>query len=359
MKTKIFLLLIIISFAGLLAQQKEPTKLQKADESGFVEVDKAPELLTSLKPEYPELAKLAGIQGTVYLKLLVDEEGNVAETKVVKSVKDMLDESALNAVKKAKFSPAILKNKPIKVWVVLPVAFKLSLDKEEPKIIGPGIKAPATNSDDDPGIETFVKYEKAPKMIEASKPEYPALAKNAGITGKVFVKVLVDKDGTPKKAVVIKSESELFNESAVAAAMKSKFTPAVNKGEALAVWIVLPYKFTLGDSEKGETELFETVEKAREDFKKWKAFAEMSEVDMEKMTGKKMKFEKLNGIISFGDESIVYKGTANKKVKYGFLALNGNKVYKYNAATLEDIKKYVNDLKTRNENQKKLEDSKK
>ena len=250
MKTKIFLLLIIISFAGLFAQQKEPTKLQKADESGFVEVDKAPELLTSLKPEYPELAKLAGIQGTVYLKLLVDEEGNVAETKVVKSVKDMLDESALNAVKKAKFSPAVLKNKPIKVWVVLPVAFKLSLDKEEPKIIGPGIKAPSNNSGEDPDIDAFIKYDKAPRMTESASPYYPELAKNAGVTGKVFVKVLIDKDGTPKKAVVIKSDSEVLNQPSVEAVMKSKFTPAIQKGEKITAWVVVPFKFSLDDKKK-------------------------------------------------------------------------------------------------------------
>ncbi len=236
MKTKLIFILFIITSVLSFSQQDEGIKMQKADESGFIEVDKAPELKSQLKPEYPKLAKLAGIQGTVYLKLLIDEKGNVAKAKVEKGVKDMLDEAALTAVKAAKFSPAMVKDKPIEVWVVLPIAFKLDAD----------------NSKKSKDLESnkFVEAEVMPKIVEMAKPYYPELAKKAGIEGKVFVKILVDKDGTPKEAVVIKSENEIFNQPAVEAAMKSKFTPAINKGEAITVWIVLPYKFALEELKK-------------------------------------------------------------------------------------------------------------
>ena len=253
MKTKIFLLAIVVSLSGVFAQQKDLMKLQTADESKFIEVDKAPELITRLNPEYPKIARLAGIQGTVYLKLLIDEKGNVAKAKIEQGVRDMLDESALKAARKAKFSPAILKDKPVKVWVVLPIAFKLDVDKNaEGKLLqydelGP---PPSKVKTDDPDINAFVQVEKFPEMTEAAKPVYPEEAKKNKITGKVFVKVLIDKSGTPTKAIVIRSDSELFNQSAVDAALKSKFTPATNKGEAIAVWIVLPYKYQLDDSEK-------------------------------------------------------------------------------------------------------------
>jgi len=238
MKTKIILLLLIFSFAGF-AQQK--AKMQKADESGMIEVDEAPVLKSQIKPEYPKLAKLAGIQGKVYLKLLIDEKGNVAKTKIEQGVKDMIDDAALAAVKDAKFSPALIAGKPVKVWVVLPIAFKLNADKND-------TSSKETGEEPDPGA--MVEYEKAPEMIEAAKPYYPEAAQQAGVTGKVYVKVLVDKEGIPKKAVVLKSESELFNESAVDAAMKSRFTPAIQDGKPIAVWIVLPYSYALGDNKK-------------------------------------------------------------------------------------------------------------
>ena len=244
MKTKIFLLAIIVSLSGVFAQQKDAMKLQTADESKFIEVDKAPELITRLNPEYPKKARLAGIQGTVYLKLLIDEKGNVAKAKIEQGVRDMLDESALKAARKAKFSPAMLKDKPVKVWVVLPIAFKLDVDKKDSPIVSNG------ENNNDPGMNDYVQVEKFPEMIESAKPVYPEEAKKNKITGKVFVKILIDKTGMPTKAIVIKSDSDLFNQSAVDASMKSKFTPAINKGEAIAVWVVLPYKYQLDDAEK-------------------------------------------------------------------------------------------------------------
>lgn len=101
---------------------------------------------------------------------------------------------------------------------------------------------------EDPEFDKFVAYEKGPEMVVSAKPDYPEIAKRAGITGKVFVKVLIDKEGKPKRAVVVKTDSELFNQAAIDAAMKSAFTPAIQNQHPIAVWIVLPYKFQLSDN---------------------------------------------------------------------------------------------------------------
>ncbi len=110
------------------------------------------------------------------------------------------------------------------------------------------IKIEPEQKDQDPDMDKFVAYEKSPEMVVAKTPEYPEVAKRAGITGKVYVKVLVDKEGKPKRAVVIKSDSELFNQAAIDAAMKSAFTPAIQNQHPIAVWIVLPYKFQLNEN---------------------------------------------------------------------------------------------------------------
>lgn len=96
-----------------------------------------------------------------------------------------------------------------------------------------------------PNEKDFVPVEKLPEIVRSVQPEYPEIARRAGITGKVFVKVLVDKAGKPRKAVVIKSDSELFNQSVIDASMKSAFTPALQNQQPIAVWIVLPFRFTL------------------------------------------------------------------------------------------------------------------
>jgi len=99
--------------------------------------------------------------------------------------------------------------------------------------------------EEDPDVNAFIPVEKYPEVVVSAQPEYPEIARRAGVTGKVYVKVLVDKTGKPKRAVILKSDSEIFNESAIAAAMKSAFTPALQNNHPIAVWVVLPYKFTL------------------------------------------------------------------------------------------------------------------
>jgi protein TonB len=98
---------------------------------------------------------------------------------------------------------------------------------------------------DDPDMDAFIPVERQPQPIKQPAPKYPELAQRAGLEGTVYVKILVDKDGAPKRAVIYKSDAEVFNESAEEAAMNSMFTPAVMNNGPVACWVVIPYKFRL------------------------------------------------------------------------------------------------------------------
>ena len=74
---------------------------------------------------YPQLAKLAGIEGKVYVLAFLDEVGNVANARVIKGIGAGCDEAALEAVKIVKFTPARNNGKPVKVQVTIPIVFKL------------------------------------------------------------------------------------------------------------------------------------------------------------------------------------------------------------------------------------------
>jgi periplasmic protein TonB len=100
-------------------------------------------------------------------------------------------------------------------------------------------------NDSPPDINAFVPVEKEPEVVTSVAPEYPDLAKRAGVEGTVYVKILVDKQGHPVKAVVIKSDSEVFNQPAIDAAMKFVFTPAIQHKAPVMVWVVVPFRFKL------------------------------------------------------------------------------------------------------------------
>lgn len=91
----------------------------------------------------------------------------------------------------------------------------------------------------------FVPYEKEPKVIKQAKPAYPEIARKAGLEGKVWVKIWVGKDGKPKKVVIQKSASEIFDQAAIDAAMQMVFTPAMMQNGPVDVWVSIPFDFKL------------------------------------------------------------------------------------------------------------------
>jgi protein TonB len=76
-------------------------------------------------PEYPDLARRAEIEGTVMLRCVLSETGDIIDAQVIKSVTQALDEAALRAVRQWKYQPAKNNNIPVRVYLVVPVAFRL------------------------------------------------------------------------------------------------------------------------------------------------------------------------------------------------------------------------------------------
>jgi TonB family protein len=93
----------------------------------FTPYEVAPVLIKgSVNLHYPELLKKAGIEGTVLLWLLIDEQGNVQKVQVYQSSGNTaLDDAAMRAYQNAKFTPAYSRDIPVRVWVQWPVKFTL------------------------------------------------------------------------------------------------------------------------------------------------------------------------------------------------------------------------------------------
>jgi protein TonB len=99
--------------------------------------------------------------------------------------------------------------------------------------------------EDEPDINAFVPVEREPQPVKRVSPPYPEIAKRAGVEGKVFIKALVDKEGRVKKAVIYKSDAEIFNQATLDAVYQWVFTPAVMNNGPVTVWVVVPFNFQL------------------------------------------------------------------------------------------------------------------
>lgn len=82
-----------------------------------------PEIIKRVIPEYPEMARRIGTQGTVVLTIILGENGLVEDVKVKKSIIG-LDSAAVRAVKQFVFSPAKQNDKPVRVRMNIPFQFK-------------------------------------------------------------------------------------------------------------------------------------------------------------------------------------------------------------------------------------------
>ncbi|MCU0343076.1 MAG: energy transducer TonB [Ignavibacterium sp.] len=96
----------------------------------FYAVEVKPEIIGGLESilknvYYTEFARRAEIEGRVSIGFVVNKQGEVEDAKVLKGISEDLDLIALNAVKKAKFTPGLQRGKPVKVKMVVPILFKL------------------------------------------------------------------------------------------------------------------------------------------------------------------------------------------------------------------------------------------
>jgi len=109
--------------------QKPPPVRKKGTTPKFVihETEPIP-LPGNPEPKYTDFARSAGLEGSVTIRAEVFGDGSVGAVAVVKSLQSGeggLDEQAVQAVSKWRFIPAKNQGKPVAVWVVFDIEFKL------------------------------------------------------------------------------------------------------------------------------------------------------------------------------------------------------------------------------------------
>jgi len=103
----------------------------QADKKNYIVVEEEPEIEGGASSlfrvlEYPSSARIAGIEGTVVVKFVVDENGEAVDPYVVRGIGGGCDEAALRAVKQVKFKPYIQNGKKLPAQFTMPIIFRLS-----------------------------------------------------------------------------------------------------------------------------------------------------------------------------------------------------------------------------------------
>jgi TonB family protein len=84
-----------------------------------------PKLVTRVEPRYPEALRRDKKSGMVVIQAIVNADGSVGPATVVRHSDPEFDDSALEAVRQWRYEPAVLREKPVRVYLTITVSFRM------------------------------------------------------------------------------------------------------------------------------------------------------------------------------------------------------------------------------------------
>lgn len=110
-------------------QVKITERVEEPAPDEFIPVEKEPGVdlgkLQSLI-KYPDMARRAGVEGQVIVRVLVDAKGKAKKTLIEYTDNELLNDAAVKAIQEyGTFTPAIQNEQPIMCWVSIPIRFRL------------------------------------------------------------------------------------------------------------------------------------------------------------------------------------------------------------------------------------------
>lgn len=193
------------------AQGSAPKKRSVASQNATVGADGIADFdFTRIKvvhrpkaPAYPAEAKMAGIQGTVVVEIIIDQTGVPTQTRVIEGP-EALRETAVAYAKTWRFAPAMVDHKAVTARFKLVMPFRLKEDPEHAWKSEGTPERPGTYE-----TQSLNTPEGRVTVRRPLPPRYPEVARLAKVQGMVVVKVQVDAQGVPTAAEAIQGPDEL------------------------------------------------------------------------------------------------------------------------------------------------------
>ena len=91
----------------------------------YWQVEVKPEIQTYVVPDYPELARKVGLEGSAFVRILIGSDGRVRKAIMVRG-DEIFRRAATDAVLQWTFKPACQNMWPVAVWAVQLVEFNLT-----------------------------------------------------------------------------------------------------------------------------------------------------------------------------------------------------------------------------------------
>ena len=189
---------------------------------------------------YPQAEKAQGIQGKVFVGFIVEKDGSISNVEVKRGIGEECDAEAVRVVENMpKWIPGKQNGEPVRVSFMLPINYKIV---EQPQ-------APSADTAQREVVErmpTFPGGEEALMNFLRKNIRYPQYAVDQGISGRVFVRFVVEPDGTVSNIEILRGIGGGCDEEAVRVVkMMPNWIPGEAFGKKVRVTYTLPINFSL------------------------------------------------------------------------------------------------------------------
>ncbi len=198
--------------------------------------------------KYPVQAQESKIQGKVYIRFVVTENGTVTNATIMRSLDKYCDKEALRVIKSMpKWEPGKQNGVNVPVYYVIPIKFSLDKNntsiKDKKSAIKGGHEEAYTVVQEMP---SFPGGEPALLEYIFNNLKYPAQSMRKGTQGKVYVRLTVAKDGSVQNPTILRSLDSYCDKEAIRV-LKGlpRWIPGKQNGENVPVYYIIPISFKL------------------------------------------------------------------------------------------------------------------
>jgi TonB family protein len=156
----------------------------------------------------------------VLVKLSLDESGAIVQAKLEEGIDERVRKTVEAALKNWRFAPARQGGKEVAAEISLSVCCLSPWSKNSGEYV-------------------------PPKVLKVVEPEYPYVMAKYGVNAKVTVDFTVDRDGSARNPVIATSDNPAFDEPALEAILKWKFSPGEIDGVRVKVAVRQPIQFAM------------------------------------------------------------------------------------------------------------------
>lgn len=178
--------------------------------------DQAEKVMYSPTPAYPAEAQAAGVRGAVRLNVLIGVDGAVKEVQSVTG-HPLLRQAALEAIRQYRYRPTTVDGQPAEVVTQV----ELRLGPPNPEETTP------------------------PRLMRKIEPQYTEQARDAKLTGRMVLSVVIGADGKIHEAQVLQGLGMGLDEKALEAVKQWEFEPALKYGKPVDAKSTIEMNFRL------------------------------------------------------------------------------------------------------------------